>query len=197
MFYLGGHDRHDNISASNRRESLEKGRMQCSIRFCDILRCKKHIFCPSWDHESALVSWQTDGWTDRWRSAPQGWGLNIPSLRLLTPVTVGADSSQADVWNVFGAPNRHGRVDLLPHGSRLQRFPPCRTKCVCRPGRQRRIHQPGQRFQVFHQITSGLLQVNSFMHQHNMLHTRSSVSQSLAALTHFAFFVNVSKTPQV
>lgn len=143
MFYLGGHVRHNNIGASNRGEIKKKKERKNAVQHPLLWHFKTQKTCFVSKLRPRVSSGEhrrTDRrLPDRWRASPQRWGLNIPSLRLWTPVTVEADSSQADVWNVFGAHSSRGRPDVLPHGSQPQSFPTCRTKCVCRTGRRRRI----------------------------------------------------------
>lgn len=53
--------------------------------------------------------------------------------------------------------------------------------------------EPGQQFQVFHQITSGPLQVNDVVHQHNAWCTRGPpCKRKLSAVLAYLALLNVA-----
>lgn len=167
--------------------------MQRSICFCDILS-RKNTFCVQAETMSQL----------RWAQTDRQVEVITSGVRVKYPISATANSCYCGgrfitSWCLkrFWGSWKSGFVTSRITAAKI--FHLQDQRCLQDRAAETNTREPGQHFQVFYQITSGLLQVNGIIHQHNTCCTRgppynSNVFQSLA--TYLAFLVSVAKAAQ-
>lgn len=143
MFYLGGHVGHNNIDASSSAEKKKKNAVQHSQLWNFKTEKKQTTFCVHAETTSQLLWAQTDRQVEVTTS---GVGVKHPISATATSCDCGGRLTTS-FETFLGAHNTHRTAEM-------------------------ETREPGQHFQVFDQMASGLLHVNGVMHQHNNLTLR-------------------------